>query len=213
MILYTPLDIKCPAPNIDKFENWFNDNIILDNEYKKHVGEWHDYAAVAARVDTVNWRSSNIIFDWINNRHVIPGAQLYFNPTFKNAFPELVTCITQLPFKQIGAVAAMKQIGEIGAHSDKGCLLEGAEPRRYSVYLTNPTYNTFYLYANNKKIYPVFDDEYRCFAFNNFDTTHGADSPTGLKIIFLISGMLDEKKHEELINKSIKKFSDKAIII
>jgi hypothetical protein len=213
MILYTPIDIPCPAPDLDKFENWFNNNYILDNKYKKYVGEWHDYAAVALRINPDNWRSSEILFDWLTQRHIVPDANLYFNPTFEKLFPDLVECVTQLPFKQIGAVAAMKQIGEVGHHSDKGCLLDGVEPRRYSIYLTNSQYNTFYLYNNNQKVYPMFDDMYRCFAFNNFETTHGADTPIGLKIIFLVSGILDEEKHAELIARSIKKFSNKAIIV
>lgn len=65
MILYTPIDIKCPAPDLDKFEQWFNANYLLDNEYKKHLGEWHDYAAVALRINPENWQTSEIIFDWV----------------------------------------------------------------------------------------------------------------------------------------------------
>jgi hypothetical protein len=213
MILYTPVDINCPAPDLNRFEEWFNDNCILDSEYKKHVGYWHEYAAVTLRINPTCWRSSDILFDWIDQRHVVSNTNLYFNPTFEILFPNLVSCIKQLPFKQIGAIAAMKQTGEIGHHSDKGCLRDGIEPRRYSIYLTDTQYNTFYLYNDNKKIYPKFDDNYRCFAFNNFETTHGADSPFGLKIILLVSGILDEKKHTQLIERSIKKFSDKAIII
>jgi hypothetical protein len=213
MILYTPIDIPCPAPDLDKFEEWFDNNYILDEEYKKHLGEWHTYAAVALRINPDNWRTSEIIFDWVKQRHSVPGAGLHFNPTFEIAFPELVSCIKQLPFKQIGAIAAMKQTGEVTEHVDSGCRPEGIEPKRYSVYLTDPKQNTFYINGNGVKHYPKFDNNYRCFAFNNFETTHGADAPNGLKVIFIISGMLDEEKHAELIARSIEKFSDKAIIV
>lgn len=213
MILYTPIDIKCPAPDLSKFEEWFSNNYILDTEYKKQVGEWHDYAPVAIRINPSNWRSSDILSDWMTQRYVVPNANLYFNPTFEKLFPDIVSCIKQLPFKQIGAIAAMEQTGEVGHHVDSGCLPDGIEPKRYSIYLTDTQYNTFYLYNEDKKMYPIFDDNYRCFAFNNFETTHGADAPTGLKIIFVISGILDEEKHAELIARSIKKFSDKAIVI
>ena len=211
MILYTPIDIPCPAPELDKFEHWFNNNYILDNEYKKHLGEWHDYAAVALRINPENWQTSEIIFDWVKQRHYVEGAGLYFNPTFESSFPELVNCIKQMPFKQIGAIAAMKQTGEVVEHVDNGCRPEGIEPKRYSVYLTDPKYNTFYVYGNGTKHYPTFDNDYRCFAFNNFETMHGADAPTGLKIIFIISCMIDEEKHKELIERSTSKFADKVI--
>ena len=105
----------------------------------------------------------------------------------------------------------MKQTGEVVEHVDNGCRPEGIEPKRYSVYLTDPKYNTFYVYGNGTKHYPTFDNDYRCFAFNNFETMHGADAPTGLKIIFIISGMIDEEKHKELIERSTSKFADKVI--
>lgn len=210
-ILYTPIDIEFDMPGEAELINWHANNNILDHDYKKYVGYWHDYAAVAIRNGTDSWRSSEMLFGWINKREIIKDAKLVFNPDFASKFPGLVDLINKLPFEQIGAVAMMKQLNIIGPHKDSGPTNEADEPRRYLVYLTNPKESTFYLTDGVTKVFPTIDEQYRCFAFDNTLYDHGADIPTNDKIILLIAGFLDPAKHTALVERSVSKFTDKVV--
>jgi hypothetical protein len=120
-----------------------------------------------------------------------------------------------LPFKQIAAAGMMYQIGETLAHFDTFDKNLPMEPRRYNMYMTDPAYNTFWLARDNttEKFYPKVDRNYPIFAFNNWDIKHGTDAPTNLKIVVGIQGVIDNEKHEELIERSVSKHPDKAIWI
>jgi hypothetical protein len=213
MILYTPLDIKCPAPDEFKIIEWFQKNKYPDDGLKHYAGDWHDYAPIASRLDVKDWSLwETAVFDWVNNRKYNPDRGLFFNPTFESEFPEIVESLKQLPFIQFGGILAVRQVADIENHFDKNVPHEGIEPLRYSMYLTNPKYNTFYMDYKGTKYNPTFNDEYRCFAFNNYEAEHGATQPTGEKIILFITGVLDQDKHAELIYRSIKKFKETIIV-
>ena len=213
MILYTPIDIKCTAPDETKVLDWFYKNRYPDNSFASYAGYWHDYAPVAARLDLKDWTEwEPSLKYWNEHKHYIPEDRIYFNPTFQEQFPELVECLNSLPFKQFGGILAVRQVSEIENHFDENVIREGIEPLRYSIYLTNPNVNTLYIEYQGVKHYPTFNDEFRCFAFNNFDAEHGADVPLGEKIILFITGILDTEKHEELIMRSTNKFKETIII-
>jgi hypothetical protein len=213
MILYTPLDIPCSAPDVTKIVDWFQKNKYPDDELKHYAGDWHDYAPVASRLDITDWTDWKPgVFDWVNNRTYNPDRGLFFNPSFEIEFPDLVESLKQLPFKQFGGILAVRQVADIENHFDENVPKEGIEPLRYSIYLTDPIYNTFYMDYKGTKYNPTFNDQYRCFAFNNFEAEHGATPPIGEKIILFITGVLDRDKHAELIYRSIAKFKEAIVI-
>jgi len=128
-------------------------------------------------------------------------------------FPGLVDCIMQLPFVEIGAVGLLKQLKEIEPHVDTFDPTMPTEPRRYLVLLTPPAENTFYILKNDiPEVVPVHPD-YRAFAFNSTDTTHGAIAPSGIKILMSVVGILDHDAHAALITRSMDKFKEWTIFL
>ncbi len=57
------------------------------------------------------------------------------------------------------------------------------------------------------------DNKYRCFAFNNSNIQHAADPTDRTKILLSTVGIMNKQKHEALLERSLKKFADKVIII
>lgn len=212
-LIYTPVDIEYVHPNEQDIIDWFNENQMTDLTYNEYVKGRHIWATVACRGQPRDWGHFDCFTDhWGNNREYIEGAELVWRPGFKERFPELVKLIEAQPFKQIGGVAMIKQIGPVELHNDTPDLYNPTEPRRYLTYLTNPEYNTFHLTDGVTKFIPSIDDKYRCFAFNNTALQHGADWPTkGTKILLTTAGVVDNEKHEELIARSVEKFKEKVI--
>ena len=105
-------------------------------------------------------------------------------------------------------------MGEIPLHQDTYDTNNPTEPRRYTIYLTDPRYNTFYLSADDSgknKVYP--DLITPCFAFNNSDVWHGAIATDRPKIILTTAGIIDNDKHEALIKRSLEKYKDYAVYL
>lgn len=191
--------------------NWFNEHKITETDYWEYEQGRHTWCYVALRKEPQNWYTYQAWLDWANNRNPINDSGLFFHPGFEEKFPGLAKCIRSLPFTQIGTSGFIMQMGEIPPHQDTEYNMQ--EPRRYIIYVTDPKYNTFYLEHNGKKYYPDIDSKYRCFAFNNSDVMHGADATNRTKILLSTVGIMDPTKHQELLDRSIKKFPDKVIRI
>jgi len=211
MILYTPIDIEFEMPNEQEIIDWFNEHKIQDTDYWEYKQGRHTWCYVALRKEPSSWYTYDPWLDWANHRKPIDNPELVFHPGFEEKFPGLAKCVKELPFDQVGTSGFIMQMGEIPPHQDTITEYDPDEPRRYIIYVTEPEENTFYLLHNHKKYYPQIDRKYRCFAFNNNNIEHGADSPKGTKILLSTVGILNRDKHKDLINRSIKKFSDKVI--
>ena len=210
-ILYTPIDIEFDMPKEQDIIDWFEEHKILDTDYWEYTQNRHTWCLVVSRQPHEDWRRYKVWQSWTNNRTAIDNPGLFFHPGFAEQFPGLANAISQLPFSQIGGGGFIKQMSEIPAHQDTDTGFDVTEPKRYLIYVTNPTHNTFYLEHQGKKYYPEIDNKYRCFAFNNNDVLHGAESPSATKILLSVTGIIDNTQHTKLINRSMLKFKDKVI--
>jgi hypothetical protein len=60
-------------------------------------------------------------------------------------------------------------------------------------------------------MYPTILKKYPIYAFNNKDVYHGADPVLDNRIIMVCGGLIDHTKHNQLINRSAKKFKNYVI--
>lgn len=210
-VIYTPIDIEFEIPDEQEIISWFHDHKITDQNYWEYAEGRHEWCYVALREEPKSWRTYDAWLSWSKERQPIKNAGLFFHPGFEEKFPGLAKCVRELPFDQIGTSGFIMQIGTIPPHQDTNYDMQ--EPRRYIIYVTDPKYNTFYLKHNDQKIFPTIDPKYRCFAFNNSDIQHGADPTARTKILLSTVGIMNSKKHQELLDRSILKFKDKVIRI
>ena len=208
-VLYTPIDIEFDMPAEQDVIDWFNKNKITDTDYWEYKEGRHEWCYVALREPPTDWHTYEAWTKWASNRNPIDNFGLFFHPGFEEAFPGLAKCVRELPFSQIGTSGFIMQIGTIPPHKDTPYAV--TEPCRYIIYVTDPTYNTFYIEDSGQKIFPQIDSKYRCFAFNNSAVLHGAEPTTRTKILLSTVGILDAVKHEALLERSILKFKDKVI--
>ncbi len=211
-LLYTPVDIEFEMPSEEAIQAWFDEFKMTDTTYSELVNGRHVWCTVATRGQPRDWYHFDCFREhWGNNRYYIEGAELVFHPVFEERFPGLVSLIKQQPFKQIGGVAIIQQIGTVPDHNDTEDFYHPTEPRRYLTYLTDPSYNTFYILDGEEKRFPQIDNKYRCFAFNNSNVQHGADWHGRPKLLLTTAGVIDNEKHEALIKRSVEKFKDKVM--
>ena len=211
-VLFTPIDIEFELPSEQELIDWYESHKILDTDYWEYTANRHQWCLVASRQNLKNWRSFDGWKEWTKNRNLIGSDQLFFHDDFEQRFPSLANAVRQLPFKEIGASGFIRQMGaEIEPHFDTDNVYDFLEPRRYVFFVSKIEENTFYMYPNGKKVYPRIHSKYRLCAFNNSACEHGADPPKGWKMLLSTTGILDKEKHEELIKRSVEKFSDYVI--
>ncbi len=213
-LAYLPIDIPMPILNEKKLLDWFENHKLLDTDYWEYQSNRHTWALVSTCNQPSNWRRFDPVM-WENRRVESDNSGILFHPGFEEAFPEIANCIRALPFKQLTVSGMLYQMGEIPTHQDTIDPHDPTEPRRYTIYLTDPKYNTFYVSKteDSEKILVNIDPEYSCFVFNNTDVWHGAFKNDRPKIILTTAGIIDNEKHNELLEKSLKKFKDKALYL
>lgn len=212
-LIYTPIDIPCKIPDEKKILEWFHNHCLIGDDYWEYKSGRHQWAMVSTSKEPVDWRKYDPNM-WENRRvEQETKPEIHIHPGFEDEFPELANVIRNLPFKQLSVTGMLYQIGEIPLHNDTFDPHEPLEPRRYTIYLTNPDYNTFYFNVNGEKVFPKINNDYCCFAFNNNDVKHGAVKMDREKIILTAAGIIDNERHEQLLKQSIEKFKEYLIYI
>lgn len=212
-LVYTPIDIPCKLQDEQKILNWFHRHCLTSDDYWEYQSGRHKWAMVSTSKEPKDWR----IYDkdmWENRRvkqDIVPD--IFLHPGFEDEFPEIANVIKQLPFKQLSVTGMLYQIGDIPLHNDTQDPNNPTEPRRYTIYLTNPDHNTFYFDIKGEKVFPKIHKDYCCFVFNNRDVQHGALKIDREKIILTAAGIIDDEKHEQLLTRSIEKFKDYLIYL
>lgn len=214
VLAYLPVDIPLDIPPEQDIIDWFESHKVADTDYWEYQANRHTWAIVAARKNLNDWRKIDFGL-WDTRRDLQPNPELYFHPGFEEQFPSLANAIRQLPFKQITYAGMILQMGEIASHQDTYDENNPIEPRRYNIYLTDPAYNTFYMSKeeNSERVFPQFDEKYRCFAFNNSEVWHGAEPTDRTKIMIAITGIVDDDANQKLVERSLEKFKDKALYL
>lgn len=213
-LAYLPIDIPMPIIDETKLLDWFENHKLLGDDYWEYKQGRHTWAMTSTCKEPADWRRYNSAM-WENRRVEGENQGVLFHPGFEETFPEIANCITQLPFKQLTVSGMLYQMSEIPAHKDALDTNYPTEPRRYTIYLTNPEYNTFYVSKteNSEKVLINIDPEYSCFVFNNTDVWHGALKTDRPKIILTTAGIIDNEKHETLLARSLEKFKSQALYL
>ena len=152
-LAYLPIDIPMPVLNEQKILNWFESHKLLDQDYWEYQQGRHAWAMTSTCTQPKDWRRYDAEM-WANRREEGDNNGILFHPGFSNEFPELANCIKQLPFKQLSVSGMLYQLNEIPVHQDTADPRTPDEPRRYTIYLTAPEHNTFYVSktANSEKV-------------------------------------------------------------
>jgi hypothetical protein len=215
-ILFTPLDIPIELPDETELYNWATANTFRQTNYKQFELGWFTHSPVACCIQPNDWRDVGELYrveDYLKNQYV--GGETVFHPEFAKLFPALVNAIKAMPFKELTGASVKIQRGPSFPHIDDLHSIEEeglTEPKRITVSLTNVSRSTLYLQKDDVKMYTKIPEGYPCYAFNNKDVFHAADyDPSSIRIILDTAGMLDAKKHKELIERSIEKFKEYVI--
>lgn len=213
-LAYLPIDIPVKMPDERKVLDWFENHKLIDTDYWEYQQGRHAWAMISTCTPPKDWRRYDAEM-WDNRRQEGDNNGVIFHPGFEETFPEISNCIRQLPFKQLTVSGMLYQLNEIPAHQDTFDPRTPTEPRRYTIYLTAPEHNTFYVSktADSEKVLVKVNSEYSCFVFNNSDCWHGALKNDRPKIILTTAGILDNERHEALLARSLEKFKDQAIYL
>lgn len=212
-LIYLPIDIDVEWPDEATLVDWFHQHKLLDTDYWEYESNRHTWAMTSTCKTPKDWRRYDNTM-WENRREEGVNEGVLLHPGLEEAFPSIANCIKQLPFKQLTVSGMLYQMGEIPPHKDAPDKHNPTEPRRYTIYLTDPNHNTFYFSDNESgenKIYPKLVSP--CFAFNNEDAWHGAIATNRPKIILTTAGIIDNEKHEALLKRSLEKYKDYALYL
>jgi len=214
MIIYTPIDISVKLPNYTRLKEYFNINRMYN--LKETTGYTSQMCAVASRNSVSNWKDATDVFKPDNDTDfdLTYNSIIYYAPGIQEQFPELVDILNLLPYKQIVGAALNMHTELLPTHRDRIYSETAVSPARYNV-LLSPHFgqDSFYLTNNfnSKKVYPTILEEYPIYAFNNNDVYHGADIILDDRIILVCMGVLDNGKHQQLIEQSTTKFKEYVI--
>lgn len=211
MIVYTPIDLPCRIPDHNLLVNYIKENYIIN--LKDTYGYTSLLSAIASRCDISNWRDANDVFA-DDGYEITNDHSLYYPPGVKELFPELLEVLNVLPYKQILGACISLHTNYLAPHNDDVDTNFPSSPERYNI-LLSPHYDqdSFFICKelDGPRDYPTILKEYPVYAFNNKDIYHGADPVLDQRVIMICSGIIDEEKHQALIERSAEKFKDYVI--
>ena len=133
--------------------------------------------------------------------------------------PEIKNILNQLPFKTISLIKYNTQATDIPPHVDVQPNYVKTYDEYYHIKENEPAGYRIVLSGSTDKL-EVFDGkEWRiaylpscpfAYVLNSTDVKHRVIGETGRKTLYF-RGYLDTERHEELIRKNLKKYSDYAI--
>lgn len=187
-IAYLPLDI----PKFDLIH-------ILDNyKFYQHnlwPNKW-DCLPVCGK--TNKWDADSF-YDAYTTRYE-EGIVMWNVPEFKEILSYYPGEVTH--------AQVLNQKEDIIAHKDTPMLLKQREPSGFKILLNPCLEPSFFVKINGKRILVELPDTTNCFAINEYEVLHGSFMPKNPKYIMSCFGILDDTKHEKLVNSSLEKYGD-----
>jgi hypothetical protein len=136
-----------------------------------------------------------------------------WRPDFKRRFPKVVEVVELMPYEKINYVYIMEQVIEVLPHYDYASKnpYDHQEPATYRISLLMEDSKSFYICENDTceiRRHPLFPSETNCWVFSNKNFKHGSTVPSNgyRKILLAVGGILNEKKHYELLESSYDKY-------
>jgi hypothetical protein len=154
----------------------------------------------------------------LNNEN--PYAVTNFTDEVMQRYPELVEWFKLFPYKTIRNLKLNRQVSEVRKHIDftrpeldvdlhKNN--SENEPCGYRILLRGSRKNKLYVVHNDEKIYCDVPDDTDVYVLGHTSTLHGVDDDDDRWTIFT-HFEIDSEKHKTLLEKSLTKYSNYAII-
>ena len=160
-------------------------------------------------------------------------AKSEIDPDFQQSFPRLIPQIKELlPFLDIKMFHIWEQNIYVGPHQDSKAHDSNLFPSSYRIMLIKPEADSFFVdpfigpnfifdkatestprgIPSKQKNFIKIPDASNVFCFNNSACLHGAEKLNERKLIGFFEADLDYDRHLQLIETSIKKYPEFAII-
>lgn len=223
-LAYVPLDIPSIDFDVNELNGLFDEHALEHHPYP-HL--W-DAFCVCGRVN--DWYD-NVDTDraW-NERYVLDG-DVPFHPALPEKLKhDLKFMLDNLPYKKYTFAQILSQKITIAPHQDglydpqgdiRKEVYKGStgfnfepEPAGLKVMLTHKNARCFYLSnsAGGIRNFIKMPEDTNCFAINERTYFHGAKYLGERKYILSTFGIIDPDKHKEIINRSLEKYKNYAII-
>lgn len=152
--------------------------------------------------------------------HSNPYDVTDFTDEIKNEYPDLVEWFKLFPYTNIRNIKMNHQVAEVRKHIDftkpdldLNLYKNNAdnEPCGYGVLLKGSRKNKLYVLHGNERIYCNMPEDTDVYVLNSTSGWHGVDHDDD-RWLFYLHFEIDAQKHKELLEKSLQKYSDYAII-
>jgi hypothetical protein len=223
-LAFTPLDL--PRYDID-YEELHSLVQLHGKTHQPYPELWHSYTVCGRMKDFDNaWECDDC---W--NKRYEPDGEVKFNPHTPDhiniIFKKL---LDNLPYKRYTFAQILSQKKNVPPHQDglydvaksvRNAVYEGAvdfngepEPAGLKIMLSHRDVKSFYVMKTpgSKKQFIKLPDDTSSFAINERSFWHGARKPPTQKYILSTFGIIDQKKHKELVERSYQKYYDYAIL-
>ena len=204
-VTYTPLDVpyvECDGDTIKRYMDKRSSR--TDYSWTEDIDQpWNHVIVRSPRVPVLE--------------DEIPGSG--WRPDFKRLFPTVVSAVESLPYTSISYVYLFEQVIPVKPHYDHVGKNSNThlEPASYRITLLMEDEEAFYICNDTEcstYTHPRYPTDTNTWAFSNETRPHGSLMPKqGKRKILLIvgGGVLNENVHNELLNRSIAKYSDYVI--
>lgn len=190
-IAYLPLDIP-------KFDLEY---IISNYEFHPH-NKWPDaWNCLPVCGKTDSWDADSFYNAYINR---------YKDGEVKWNVPELKEILEHYP-GEVTHAQVLNQKASIVAHKDTPIIKKQVEPNGFKILLNNTLEKSFYVKVNGNRHFIQLPETTNCFTINEHEVLHGAIMPKYNKYIVSCFGVIDEDKHQQLIQKSLEKYENYGI--
>ena len=124
--------------------------------------------------------------------------------------PELKEILQYYP-GEVTHAQVLNQKNVIVAHKDTPIIKKQVEPNGFKILLNNTLEKSFYVKVNGKRHFIELPETTNCFTINEHEVLHGAIMPKYDKYIVSCFGIIDEDRHQRLIEKSLEKYENYGI--
>ena len=191
MIAFLPLDI--PKFNLI--------NIVKKYEFHPHNKWPQAWNCLPVCGKTDKWDADSFYDAYVNRYE--PGE-------VKWNVPELKEILEYYP-GEVTHAQVLNQKSVIVAHKDTPIVEKQVEPNGFKILMNDKLEKSFFVKIKAKRHFIDLPETTNCFTINEHEILHGAMMPKSDKYIVSCFGIIDEKRHQELIDRSLEKYGKYGI--
>ena len=191
MIAFLPLDI--PKFNLI--------NIVKKYEFHPHNKWPQAWNCLPVCGKTDKWDADSFYDAYVNRYE--PG-EVKWNVS------ELKEILEYYP-GEVTHAQVLNQKSVIVAHKDTPIVKKQVEPNGFKILMNDKLEKSFFVKIKAKRHFIDLPETTNCFTINEHEILHGAMMPKSDKYIVSCFGNIDEKRHQELIDRSLEKYGKYGI--